>query len=314
MIPTGPGLAPLFLSGLVVVALLSLGGLLANVLSTRAKLRLKEEELAATREQLQEQSAARERLESEIEHLEGLPKAGSLPMLQLAHEQRSPLAAIQNALDMVLGGYAVDDPGLQSEMLTLARDRAAATLARVNDFLRLGSIQHAGPERKAHSVQLLDVLRRLAPEKRIEARWRAVNLHIDVPDSLPLVPGTYEDMESLLSNLISNAIKYTRPGGTVTVTLERRDGGVLGSVKDTGIGISPEDLPRIFDQFYRAGRAKGMAPGTGLGLSIVKKVVDRYGGQIDVDSEVGKGSEFTFTFPGEMPTEEEDESRTLHHL
>jgi len=199
-------------------------------------------------------------------------------------------------------------------MLSLARDRAATMLARVNDFLRLGAVRHAELERKAHPVQLLEVLRRSAPEKRVRARWRAVDLHLDVPDSLPLVMGTSEEMEHLLSNLINNAIKYTDPGGKVTVSLREENHSVVGVVEDTGIGISPEDLPWILDEFYRAESAKDMAGGTGLGLSIVKRVVDLYGGQIDVESELGKGSKFTFTFPKEAFAKEEAKTRTFRDL
>ena len=121
---------------------------------------------------------------------------------------------------------------------------------------------------------------------------------MDVPESLPLVRGTHEDMEHLVSNLANNAIKYTEPGGTVILALKEEDDIVLGIVEDTGIGIAPEDLPRIFEDFYRSEHAKGMdAYGTGLGLSIAKRVVDLYGGQLDVESQLGRGSKFSFRFP-----------------
>lgn len=292
---TPPSLLPTFL---VVAGLLLVGGLLYWAISTRCMLRRRERELAATLEELQERSIAEEALEREVNRLKRIPRAELLPMLQLTHELRSPLAAIQNSLDMVLQGYAANDPKLQDEMLNLARDRAVGMMARVNDFMRLGAVQHAEIERKVQPVQLLDVVWRLAPEMRVKAKWRAVDFHVDVPESLPLVAGTYEDMEHLVSNLINNAIKYTEPGGTITVSLREEDDSVIGVVEDTGIGIAPEDLPRIFDDFYRSERAKGMdAHGTGLGLSIAKRVVDLYGGQLDVESRLGKGSKFSFVFP-----------------
>ena len=292
---TPPSLLPTFL---VVAGLLLVGGLLYWAFSTRCMLLRREKELAATLEELQERSIAEEALEREVNRLKRIPRAELLPMMQLTHELRSPLAAIQNSLDMVLQGYAANDPKLQDEMLNLARDRAVGMMARVNDFLRLGAVQHAEIERKVQPVQLLDVVWRLAPEMRVKAKWRAVDFHVDVPESLPSVAGTYEDMEHLVSNLINNAIKYTEPGGTVTVSLREEDDSVIGVVEDTGIGIAPEDLPRIFDDFYRSELAKGMdADGTGLGLSIAKRVVDLYGGQLDVESQLGKGSRFSFVFP-----------------
>jgi coenzyme F420 hydrogenase subunit beta len=306
---------PLPLVALVAVGLLLVGGLLALLLSTRARLRRQAEELAATRKELQERSTALAKAESEVERLKRIPKAELLPMLKLAHEQRSPLAAIQNALDTLLQGYAAGDPQLRGEMLSLARDRAATMLERVNDFLRLGAVRHAEIERKVQPVQLLDVVGRLVPEKRVQAKYRAVDLQVDVPDSLPLVRATYGDMEHLLSNLINNAIKYTNPGGKVTVSLREEDGSIVGAVEDTGIGISPDELPRIFDEFYRAKGAKDMdAHGTGLGLSIVKRVVDLYDGQLDVESEPGKGSKFTFIFPQEPLAREEEKTKTFRDL
>ena len=253
---------------------------------------------AAAEKQLQEQDQALREAQMELERLRRIPRAELMPMLKLAHELRSPLAAIQSALDMLLQGYANGNAGLRDEMLDLARDRTEAMLARVNDFLRLGAVRHAESARAVQPVQLGTVLLRLAPELHVRAKWRAVELHIDVPDSLPMVNATPEDMEHLLSNLTNNAIKYTEPGGRVAVTLRRDPRGVTGIVEDNGIGISRDDLDRIFDDFYRGEAARDIdAHGSGLGLSIVKRVVDTYGGQLSVESELGKGSRFTFVFP-----------------
>jgi two-component system phosphate regulon sensor histidine kinase PhoR len=187
-------------------------------------------------------------------------------------------------------------------MLNLARDRAAVMLGQVNEFLRLGAIQHSESEGKAGPVQLLDVLDRLIPEKRVRAKGGAVDLAVEVPDSLSMVNVAPEDLEHLLSNLIDNAIKYTNPGGRVTVRLKEDERNVIGIVEDTGIGIAREDLSRIFDGFYRTEQAKNMGvDGTGLGLSIAKQVVDRYGGRLDVKSELGQGSRFSFAFPKAEP-------------
>jgi coenzyme F420 hydrogenase subunit beta len=314
MYSLGTSFLPLLLAALAVLGLFLSSGLAYYALSIRRRLRLKEEELAATKEELKERSAALAEAEGEIDRLKRIPKAELLPMLKLAHEQRSPLAAIQNALDMLLQGYAVHDPALHNEMLGLARERASTMLERVNDFLRLGSVRHAEIERKVQAVQLLDILERLTPEKRVRARWKAVEFRADVPESLPTVTATYEDMEHLLSNLINNAIKYTEPGGRVTVSLREENGSVVGVVADTGVGISSKDLPKIFDEFYRADSARDKAHGTGLGLAIVKRVVDLYGGHLDVQSEPGKGSQFTFTFPRGGITEEEETTRTFRDL
>ena len=275
-----------------------LGGVLVGRAFASARTRRQGRELLSLREELRDQADALLETEREVSRLRRIPKAEILPMLQLAHELRSPLASIQGSLDMILQGYAVGSPELHDEMLSLARERAVTMLGRVSDFLRLGAVRHAEIERRAHPVQLLEVLRHLAPEMRVRARWRAVEFRQDLPADLPLVNATQEDIEHLLSNLITNAIKYTQPGGQVTVSLQQDGGKVLGMVTDTGIGIAPEDLQRIFDEFYRAESAKDMdATGTGLGLSIARRVVELYGGELHVESELGKGSKFSFTFP-----------------
>jgi two-component system phosphate regulon sensor histidine kinase PhoR len=139
---------------------------------------------------------------------------------------------------------------------------------------------------------------------QVRARWRAVELTINVPASVPGIRGTADDMGYLLSNLIGNAIKYTDAGGRVVVSLQGTDDEVIGSVSDTGIGIPEDDIPRIFDEFYRSQHARDRdAQGSGLGLAIVKRVVEAYGGHIHVESALGEGSTFTFAFPRVEATE-----------
>ena len=288
--------AALVALGLLLVALLLLNGYLA--LSRGARLQAQQKELAATKEMLQERSATLAGAEREVEKLKGLLKRRSAPMLQVAHELRAPIASIQNSLDVILQGYATGTTPLSDEILRLARDRAGALLALVNDLLHLGGIRQAELEKEVRSVQLVDILWRVVPEMRIKATLRGLDLRLDVPDTLPLIGATDEHMARLLSNLIDNAIKYTDPGGRVAISLKEEDLCVVGEVEDTGIGIAPQDMSRIFEEFYRAENAKEVEPyGTGLGLPIVKRVVELYGGQLHVESELGKGSKFTFTFP-----------------
>jgi len=282
--------------GLVLVALLLLSGYVA--LSRGIRLRAQEKELAATKEMLQQRSTALAEAETEVEKLKGLLQRRSAPMLKVVHELRAPIASIQNSLDVIVQGYATGTAPLRDEMLCLARDRAAAMLALINDLLYLGAIQQAEVEKVVEPVQLVDVLWRVVPEMRIKATLRGVDLVLDVPHSLPLIGATDEHMEQLLSNLIDNAIKYTDPEGRVTISLREEDRCVVGEVEDTGIGIAPQDMSRIFEEFYRTENAKEVEPyGTGLGLAIVNRVVELYGGQLRVESELDKGTKFTFVFP-----------------
>jgi len=298
-IGTSAALGLLLIAGLVVCLRLrrSVRSLQGQLASVDDELLAANKSLSRAQDDAKNHAALLLETEREVSRLKRVPKAELLPMMQLAHELRSPLAAVQHSLEMILQGYAKSNPDLHDEMLSMAQDRTATMLDRVNDFLRLGAVYYAEIERAQQPVQLIDVINRLAPEMRVRARWVAVDLSLDIPDSLPLIWASNEDIEHLVSNLISNAIKYTEPGGSVTVALKAEDESVIGIVEDTGIGIAPQDLPRIFQEFYRAEGAKDKAQGTGLGLSIAKRVVDLYGGQIDVESEPGKGSRFTFRFP-----------------
>jgi two-component system phosphate regulon sensor histidine kinase PhoR len=293
---------PTVLAGLALVA-----GLIVAVHRARvrgARLQSIEQALQETRQELAEAQAERANraqvlleMEREVARLKRVPKAELLPMMQLAHELRSPLATVQSSLEMVLQGYADSDSGLHDEMLVIAQNRAIAMLERVNDFLRLGAVRYAEIERKPHPVELTEILRRLAPQMNVRAKWVAVNLHVHIPDVLPKIVATSEDIEHMLSNLVNNAIKYTDPGGHVTVSLREQEGNVIGVVEDTGIGIPADEVPLIFHEFYRGSNARDRTQGTGLGLSIVRRVVDLYGGRIQVASDLGKGSIFTFSFP-----------------
>lgn len=258
-----------------------------------------ERELADIRGGIEARAADLEAARREVARLQRVPRAEMLPMLQLAHELRSPLTSIQSALDVLVQGYASTSLDMQNEMLELSRERVEAMLTRINDFLTLGAVRHsAGEEARKTHVQLDDVVRKMAPDMKVKARWRALELEVDVPETMPPILGVSDDMEYLVANLVGNAIKYTNAGGQVAVSLRATEDRVIGAVTDSGIGISDEDLRRIFDEFYRADHAKDMdAYGSGLGLSIVKRVVETHGGRLQVESEVGTGSTFTFSFP-----------------
>jgi signal transduction histidine kinase len=121
---------------------------------------------------------------------------------------------------------------------------------------------------------------------------------VEVEPNLPSVKAAPDHIKQLWTNLISNAIKYTEPGGIVVVTLDQNPNYVVGTVRDTGIGMSREQIAHLFEEFYRTEEAKAMErQGTGLGLSIVKRIVESYGGRIWVESEKGKGSKFSFALP-----------------
>jgi len=268
------------------------------ILSLRRTASSQSAELAAVRRRLADRSVALSQVEQRAERLEKALGKRSAGILQAAHELRSPAASIYNTLDVLLQGYAGGAPPEQVEMLFLARDRAGAMLGMLNDCLNLGAMQNGEAKIDPSPVQVVDVLWRVLPEMRIKATLKGVDLSMDVSDSLPPVGAVEEHIAQLLSNLIGNAIKYTDRGGTVTVSLRQDADYVVGIVQDTGIGIPPQDIPHIFEEFFRAENAKQAEPyGSGLGLPIVNRVVRLYGGHIEVQSQLDEGTKFTFALP-----------------
>lgn len=268
------------------------------ILSLRHQVVQQARQLATMRERLAQRSVALVLAEQRTRKLDKTVGKQSTVVLQAAHELRSPAASIYNTLDVMLQGYAGGAPPEQVEMLFLLRDRAGAMLDMLNDCLSLGALRNAGAEKQIVPVQLLDALSSAAPAARIKATLKGIELSLHVPAQLPPVAAVQEHMVQLLSNLMDNAIKYTDRGGSVLVSMREDGGYVVGSVEDTGIGIRSEDLSRVFEEFFRAENAKRVEPyGSGLGLPLVKRVVAQYGGCLEVHSELGVGTKFTFTMP-----------------
>jgi signal transduction histidine kinase len=228
--------------------------------------------------------------------LEELDKARAEFIWLVTHELRAPVAAIQGYLKLILGGYVPAER--EREFIQKAEQRALDQLALISDLLELARLEEPSAEVEVEILDLGEVLRGVNDLVRAQAEEKGLSFEVEISSDLPPVRANLEHMKHLWTNLISNAIKYTMPAGTVAVSLTQNAQEIVGTVQDTGIGISPEDLPRIFDEFYRAENAKAMERhGTGLGLSIAKRVVEAYGGKIWVESDLGKGSTFTFVLP-----------------
>lgn len=216
--------------------------------------------------------------------------------LLTTHELRAPVAAIQSYLKLILEGYVPQ--AKVRETLEKAERRAMEQLALIADLLELGRIGSADARGLVQPVQLELLLREQLELLAASARERGITVETHVGSDLPAVLANPDQMKSLWNNLISNAIKYNRDGGRVTITLVLEDDRLVASVADTGIGIPKEAMARLFSEFFRADNAKAISRmGTGLGLSIVKEIVERTGGQITVESELDKGTTFHFWVP-----------------
>jgi len=267
----------------------------------RRRLSLEARRLAqveAEKEALERRKAEleREALERRALELERLDRVKSSFTLTVAHELRAPVAAIQSYLRLLLDGYIPVEQ--QREYLARAEQRTVEQLELISDLLDLAHLQNPDLRIKHEPVNLAESLREVCELMSSRAQEKGVQFTVSVPEETPTISADPKHIKQLWSNLVSNAIKYTTEGGTVAVTMAMQDKQVVTSVCDTGIGIAPEDLPRIFEEFYRTKAAKECSEmGTGLGLSIVKRILETYQGHIDVQSTVGKGSTFTIRLP-----------------
>lgn len=212
------------------------------------------------------------------------------------HELRSPVTVSQSLVRSVLKRYAGELNDQQLDVFTRVSRRLDLLESLVNDLLDLAAGKAVEPTRQG-PVSLNASLGRvmLLLQPRAEEKKQVMTLHL-CRDPL-VVRATEEGLDRIWVNLVGNAVKYTPPGGSITVSAQRLDGQAQVIVSDTGIGIPVESLPHLFEEFYRAPNAKKMEVGTGLGLAIVKDLVERYGGRIQVQSTLGQGATFTVTLP-----------------
>ena len=244
------------------------------------------------------------------ERLRRLDQTRSFFMRVVTHELRAPVAAIQSYLRLILDGYVPKERVY--EIVGKAEQRARDQLDLIGDLLDLAQLQEPKDRSRVKPSDCAAILNDVMDMMQARIDDKSLSISVKAESHLPLVLADAEDIKHIWINLISNAVKYTPEGGSVSVVLQKRNGYVVSSVQDTGIGIAPEDQERIFETFYRTEAAKAMSrTGTGLGLSIVKGIAERYGGRVWLESEVGRGSTFSFELPtapgaGAKPTTSED--------
>jgi signal transduction histidine kinase len=217
----------------------------------------------------------------------------------ITHELGTPLSILQAHLEAMLDGVL---PASPPEIASLHDE--TAHLSRLVADLRLLSLAEAGQLELEHAeTDLAGLVRKVVERMYLQAGDSGVELVADVAPRLPLLTVDAGRISQVLGNLVSNALRYTPPGGRVTVRafLQAEASSrpmVVVEVADTGSGIAPEDLPYVFDRFYRADKSRSRTSGgSGIGLAIVKQLVEAHGGRVGVASEVGKGTTFTFTLP-----------------
>jgi signal transduction histidine kinase/FixJ family two-component response regulator len=215
----------------------------------------------------------------------------------VAHELRSPLASIRQINNVLIDGLAGEMNGRQQELIERGNRKIDALLELINDLLDVAKIEAGKLVERRAPTDIAPIIRETIELMTPKAEKQNISLNL-ICEKLSPVQTDAKRMEELIGNLVSNAINYSPDGGEVTVTVSTRGKWVELSVKDTGVGIPTDELPRIFEQFYRIRHPKTRkVVGTGLGLSIVKAIVDAHNGTIDVESIPEQGTIFRVMLP-----------------
>lgn len=244
----------------------------------------------------QEAEAKARRLAEEKTRLEELDRAKLAFIRLVTHELQAPVGAIQSYLQLILDGFI--PPEKHRQYIERAAARSQELLALITDLLELVRVQEVKTRSQATLVQVDDVLRQVIEQVQDQATQKDLQLSVNITAPLPPVRAIHDQIKSVWTNLIGNAIKYTPSGGAVEISLHSDSDQIVGQVRDTGIGIPPEAQSRLFTEFFRADNAKALnMRGTGVGLAIAKQVVEGAGGRIWAESDASHGSTFTFVLP-----------------
>jgi signal transduction histidine kinase len=236
----------------------------------------------------------------DITTLKELDKMKSEFIAMVAHELRAPIAAVEQQLMVILNRLAGEVTEQQEELLSRAKERIKGLLDLIKDLLDLSKIEAGRVVQYKEPLFLPEVIQQVVDLMRPEAEAKRIDLQFSAPSNIPAITADRDAMEGVFANLVSNAVKYTPEGGKVSISLFEQGSCVRATVSDTGVGIAKEDIPKIFDRFYRVKTARTrQIVGTGLGLSIVKHIVDAHFGSISVESELGNGTTFSILLPKE---------------
>ena len=219
-----------------------------------------------------------------------------------SHELKSPIIAIKSSIDTVRSLYSkkVDKKG--QNLLNRASERASQMLNIINELLELSKSREMVEEKETTILNLNEIIRYNVENVKPQAEEKKIKLTVKCETDPLYVDGNYDDFNRIFSNLISNGVRYTPGKGKVELSTFKSHGKAVVTVKDTGIGIPKKDLKDVFSEFFRSENAKEIVTfGTGLGLSLAKSLVRKYGGSIQVKSEVNKGTEFKIQFPIKTP-------------
>jgi two-component system sensor histidine kinase/response regulator len=216
----------------------------------------------------------------------------------VSHQLRSPLVAIVQYFEVILAGMVGQVEEKQKEMILKARERSEGLLDLINDWLSITRMNGGQIVNKLKPTSLKALLSKIVEFLQPVNEENNISLKLVTPEGSDVVMGDEESLEQVFLNIVNNAIIYNKPGGSVTISFKEDTDFILVDIEDTGVGIAPEHIPYIFDQFYQIDRSKREGDkGSGLGLTIALKIVKAHGGIIQVSSDLGKGSVFSVMLP-----------------
>lgn len=254
---------------------------------------LQQKGLREKTKELKEASKELAKLEEGRKHL--------LRFLAIAsHDLKAPLSAVQSYLQLMIGGFVGEMAERQKHMVERSSQRITELLELISDLLDISRIEGGQIIREMEEVSLPQVVEGSMENVRALANEKRINLDVEMPSSLPKLRASGVRLQQVITNLLTNAIKFTSENGEIKLRVAEQEGNIRLEVMDTGVGIPAEDLPNIFNDFYRSSDKE--KAGTGLGLSIAKRIVEAHGGKIWAESpnpedERARGSKLTFTLP-----------------
>lgn len=271
----------IYLRASALVIFVIFGIIVGNILARERQAEEKVAELYAREKEMHQ------KLEGEIKKRVEFNRA-------LVHELKTPLVPIVAASELLVEGVSEE----QSKRLAKSIQRGALTMnGRIDRLLDVARGELGMLVFKDEQVNVLKLLTQVAEDMSPVAATHGQSLIIQLPDSLPLVWADMGRLEQVITNLLSNALKYTPKGGKVILKARKENTDLVVEVQDTGIGIAKDNLSRLFETYYRVEDGKHRTTGLGLGLALCKVIVESHGGKIWVDSEEGKGSTFSFSLP-----------------
>jgi signal transduction histidine kinase len=218
----------------------------------------------------------------------------------VSHELKTPLLAVQQNLYVILDGMVGELNPTQREMMERVKNRVDSLLRLINTWADMTSIDVSELKKRFKPLDIPSLVSKAVEVLQAQAVANNVTLVTDCARSVEPVNGDEGTLLEVFMNIIGNAIKFSERDNSVSIKIEGGDGELHVSVSDKGVGIQKEDIPFVFDDFYRGKvQARGAEMGSGLGLAISKRIINAHGGSITVESEPGKGSTFTVVLPRE---------------